>query len=70
MDRQKYENFLTWLITPQDEKEAANFKDKGLVDDYILIINSTPNKTDDELLDSIDIQLKGYGKCLNRSNLS
>ena len=68
-DRNKYEDFLRWLITPQNDKESALFKSKSLVDDYIEILNSIPSKTDKELLDSIDIQLKGYGKSLNRNNL-
>ena len=68
-DRGKYEKFLIWLITPQDESEQSLFKNKNLVDSYIEIINSIPFKTDEELLDSIDIQLERYGKKINRNNL-
>lgn len=67
--RIKMENFLEWLITPQNDKESKLFKDKGLVDDYITILNSIPLKTDNELLDSIDIQLAQFNTSLDRSKI-
>jgi hypothetical protein len=67
--REKYEEFFIWLITPKDDKEQQLFKEKQLVDDYIEIINDIPHKTDEQLLDSIDIQLSGYGKSIDRDNL-
>jgi hypothetical protein len=69
LQRRKYEEFMKWLITPQDEREQTIFKEKGLVDDYITILNSIPHKTDEELLDSIDNSLSNWNLELDRDNL-
>lgn len=68
-ERIKMEGFLEWLITPQNDKESKLFKEKSLVDDYITILNSIPLKTDDELLDSIDIQLRPFNTSVGRSKI-
>lgn len=59
MTRQKLEDFLTWLITPQNDKEKARFG--RVVDDYCELIIKIPHLTKNELMDEIDIQLKPYG---------
>lgn len=69
-DRDKYEGFMLWLVTPQSDKEAKIFKEEGFVDDYISLTNRIAQMTDTQLLDEIDNQLKPYGKIINRSKYS
>jgi hypothetical protein len=69
IDRDKYEGFLLWLVTPQNDKEAKIFKEDGFVDDYISLTNSISKMADTQLLDEIDNQLKRYGKIINRSKV-
>jgi hypothetical protein len=67
-DRVKYENFLIWFVTPQDDNESRQFKERGNVDDYIAFINSIPAMSDEELLDAIDFQLEDYHQSVDRQS--
>ncbi len=61
----KLRNYLEWLITPENEEEAIEFKRLSLVDDYIDVISKIETMSEKELIEEINIQLKPYGLEIN-----
>ncbi len=60
MRTKKLQEYLRWLITPQNEAETKLFRDKNLVDAYIEIEKRIPYMTELELMEEINTQLKPF----------
>ena len=56
----KLQNYLRWLIQPQNDEETKRFREQNLVDVYIEIEKRIPTMTEQELIDEINVQTKPY----------
>jgi len=57
--RERLEEYLMWLISPQDKGEQEKFRD--VIDDHCAIANRIPCMTIGELTNEVNIQIKPYG---------